>query len=104
MTTIVTIKASAPVVVISERIVDDGRERHHNGEDRVEPGEELELLINQGQSLRIVEVDVAAEKAAADARDAANAEASALADAAAAEAAASEAAAPKDKSNSKEAA
>lgn len=92
---IVTIKASAPVVVISERISEDGRERFHNGEDRLEAGQQRDLLMDQGQSLRMVMVDVEAEAAAQAELDAINAEASRKADeaAAAAQAAAAEAAA-----------
>lgn len=81
MTAIVTISTTAPVVVISERIVDEGRERHHNGVDRIEAGASMDLIVHAGQSLRIVEVDLAAEKATQDVADAANAEASAKADA-----------------------
>ena len=50
---VVTITASAPVEVISERIGD--RERFENGRDLVAAGEEQSFIVHPGQSLRIVE-------------------------------------------------
>lgn len=82
MPTVVTLSTTAPVHVISERIVDDGRERHPNGVDRVEPGTPLDLIVHAGQSLRVVEVDVVAEAAEAAEAKRINDEASAAADAA----------------------
>jgi hypothetical protein len=61
--TIVTITTSAPAVVISERIVDDGRERFENGRDPLIPGESQSFVIHPGQSVRVVEVAQAAEAA-----------------------------------------
>lgn len=61
MTTIVTIKASAPAVVISERIAD--RERIENGRDELVAGEEQSFIVHQGQSLRVVELEPKGEVA-----------------------------------------
>lgn len=58
---IVTIKSSAPAVVISERIVDDGRERHVNGTDVLEPDVEQSFIVHDKQSLRVVAVPAAIE-------------------------------------------
>lgn len=69
---IVTIKSSAPAVVISERIVDDGRERHVNGTDVLEPDVEQSFIVHDKQSLRVValpadvKVDEPAEVAVAE--------------------------------------
>lgn len=54
MPTIVTIKSTAPADVISERIVEDGRERHENGRDALEPDVEQSFIVHTGQSLRVV--------------------------------------------------
>jgi len=62
MPTIVTIKSTAPAVVISERIVD--RERFENGRDELQPDIEQSFLIHQGQSLRVVEIDPQPQPAA----------------------------------------
>jgi hypothetical protein len=61
--TIVTITASAPAEVISERIVDDGRERFDNGRDALKPGEPQTFVIHAGQSVRVVEAQPAAVEA-----------------------------------------
>jgi hypothetical protein len=62
--TIVTITASAPAVVISERIVDDGRERFDNGRDALVPGEPQTFVIHPGQSVRVVDLPQADAEAA----------------------------------------
>jgi hypothetical protein len=56
MPTIVTIKSSARAAVISERIVDDGRERHENGNDELVPDVEQSFIVHAGQSLRVIEL------------------------------------------------
>ena len=63
MPTIVTIKSSARAAVISERIVDDGRERHQNGFVELEPGVEQSFIVHAGQSLRVVEAEPLPEPA-----------------------------------------
>ena len=55
MPTIVTIKSTAPAVVISERIGD--RERHDNGRDELVPDVEQSFVVHAGQSLRVVELE-----------------------------------------------
>lgn len=55
MTTIVTIKTSARVQVTSERISEDGRERHPNGVDVIEAGSERSFIVDAGQSIRVVD-------------------------------------------------
>jgi hypothetical protein len=61
---IVTITASAPAVVISERIVDGGRERFENGRDPLNPGEPQSFVLHAGQSVRVVDAAPAAAEAA----------------------------------------
>jgi hypothetical protein len=61
--TIVTITASVPAVVISERIVDDGRERFENGRDSLAAGESQDFVIHDTQSVRVVAAPQAAEAA-----------------------------------------
>ena len=56
MTRIVTIKSTAPAVVISERIAEDGRERFENGRDLLVPDVEQLFIVHDGQSLRVVAV------------------------------------------------
>lgn len=59
MTTTITIKAGdAPVQVISEKIIEDGRQRLQNGVDDLAPGEEQTFIIHEKQSLRIVELPI----------------------------------------------
>ena len=53
MTTVITIKSTAPAVVISERLGD--RERHENGRDELVPGEEQSFIVHAGQSIRVEE-------------------------------------------------
>lgn len=67
MPTIVTIKSTAAIAVISERIVDDGRERHHNGVDHIAPGKERSFIVDSEQSLRVVELVEEAAPAPAEA-------------------------------------
>jgi hypothetical protein len=55
--TIVTITASAPAVVISERIVDDGRERFENGRDALEADKPQSFVLHAGQSVRVVDAE-----------------------------------------------
>jgi hypothetical protein len=43
------------VAVTSQKIVDDGRERHDNGVDIVRAGTSDEFLVHSGQSIRIDE-------------------------------------------------
>lgn len=49
---IVTVKASAPCMVISERIGD--RERHENGIDVLAEGDEMDFIVHDTQSIRVV--------------------------------------------------
>lgn len=63
MSTIVTIKSTAAAVVISERIVDEGRERFENGRDALEPGVAQDFIVHPGQSVRVVELPVQVEAA-----------------------------------------
>jgi hypothetical protein len=56
MTSIVTISTTEPVEVTSERISEDGRERHPNGVDVVVPGNPQQFIVHPGQSLRVVEL------------------------------------------------
>lgn len=51
---IITITSSDRALAISEKIVDDGRERFPNGCDELAPGVPQDFLIHDGQSLRIV--------------------------------------------------
>lgn len=61
MSTIVTVKNNAApdspdrVRVISQKIVDEGRELIPNGIDDLAPGESADFVINSKQSIRIVE-------------------------------------------------
>lgn len=61
MSTVVTIKNNAApgsniaVRVISQKIIDDGRELAPNGVDEVPAGESVDFIINAGQSIRVVE-------------------------------------------------
>lgn len=61
---IVTITCSAPAEVISERIVDGGRERHENGRDELVPGVPQDFIVHDEQSVRVVALDKASEPAA----------------------------------------
>ncbi len=66
MTTIVTITTTEPVEVTSERVIDDGRERHPNGVDVVLPGNPQQFIVHPGQSLRVVELPPEAPAPTAD--------------------------------------
>ena len=61
MSTVITIKNNAApgsniaVRVISQKIVDDGRELVPNGVDEVPAGESVDFIVNAGQSIRVVE-------------------------------------------------
>ena len=61
MSTVITIKNNAApgsniaVRVISQKIVDDGRELVPNGIDEVPAGESVDFIVNAGQSIRVVE-------------------------------------------------
>lgn len=58
MSTVTVIAGSKPVNVISEKIIEDGRQRLDNGVDRVEAGESQDFVVTAGkQSIRIVELD-----------------------------------------------
>jgi hypothetical protein len=56
--TVITITAGdKPVDVISEKIVEEGRQRFPNGVDRLAPEESMQFLMHETQSLRVVVVD-----------------------------------------------
>ncbi len=61
MSTVVTITNNAApgsravVRVISQKIVDDGRELLPNGVDEVPAGASVDFIVNAGQSIRVVE-------------------------------------------------
>ena len=61
MSTIITVKNGAPpmspvvVRVISQKIIDDGRELVPNGIDDIPAGESIDFVIHAGQSIRVVE-------------------------------------------------
>ena len=61
MSTVITVKNNAApgsniaVRVISQKIVDDGRELVPNGVDEVPAGESVDFIVNAGQSIRVVE-------------------------------------------------
>ena len=61
MSTVITVKNNAApgsniaVRVISQKIVDDGRELVPNGIDEVPAGESVDFIVNAGQSIRVVE-------------------------------------------------
>lgn len=61
MSTVITVKnnaapgSSVAVRVISQKIVDDGRELVPNGVDEVPAGESVDFIVNAGQSIRVVE-------------------------------------------------
>lgn len=57
MSTVIVIAGKKPVNVISEKIIEDGRQRLDNGVDRIEPEKSAEFVVNTTQSLRIVELD-----------------------------------------------
>lgn len=71
MSTVVTITNNAApgsniaVRVISQKIVDDGRELAPNGVDEVPAGESVDFIINAGQSIRVVEETLPATEAPA---------------------------------------
>jgi len=75
---VITITATQRAMVISEAIVDDGRERHENGRDLLEPGKPRSFIVDSGASVRVIDAPVAPED---EAVAAANAHASAKADA-----------------------
>jgi len=52
---IVTITATKRSAVVSQRIVDGGRERFENGTDVLEPGVEQSFIVHEGQCLRVVD-------------------------------------------------
>lgn len=49
----VSVDAGHRLLVVSERIVEDGRERHQNGIDEVAAGTEQDFIVHRGQSLRV---------------------------------------------------
>lgn len=61
MSTVITVKNNtAPggrtaVRVISQKVIDDGRELVPNGIDDVPAGMSVDFIINSGQSIRVVE-------------------------------------------------
>ena len=61
MSTVITVKNNAapeaPVVVrvISQKIVDGGRELIPNGIDDIPAGESVDFIVNATQSIRVVE-------------------------------------------------
>lgn len=61
MSTVVKVKNTnapdKPVVVrvISQKIIDDGRELVPNGIDEIPAGEEIDFIVHAGQSIRVVE-------------------------------------------------
>jgi hypothetical protein len=55
--TLVTVTASAPVLVITELAIDDGRERRPNGETPIGEGQTAHFIVGPQQSIRIVERD-----------------------------------------------
>lgn len=57
MTTVTITAGALPVNVISEKIIEDGRQRLENGIDRLEPGESQPFVLHAKQSIRLVEID-----------------------------------------------
>lgn len=57
MTTVTITAGALPVNVISEKIIEDGRQRLENGIDRLEPGESQLFVLHAKQSIRLVEID-----------------------------------------------
>ncbi len=58
MGTIVTVKnGNAPggksILVTSQKLVDGGREKHPNGRDEVEPGEERDFIVHDTEEISI---------------------------------------------------
>lgn len=66
MSIVVSIKhdtpgANARLVVVTQAIVEDGRELHPNGEERIEPGGEATFVVHSTRSLRLYEEPIAPE-------------------------------------------
>lgn len=76
---IITVTAQAYATVISENIIDGGRERHENGRDPLLPGIPRQFIIDDNASIRVVMAQ-APEDQVDPAIEAANAEASRIAD------------------------
>ena len=61
-TTVTITAGSEPVNVISEKIVEEGRQRFPNGVDRVEAGETALFVVQEGkQSIRIEAIPTTSE-------------------------------------------
>lgn len=76
---IITVTAQAYATVISENIIDGGRERHENGRDPLEPGKARQFIIDDNASIRVVMAQAPEDQVDPEI-EAANAEASRIAD------------------------
>lgn len=56
MSTVKVTAGATAVLVVSEKIIDDGRERVTNGVDEIAAGTEMEFVVHAGQSIRVIEI------------------------------------------------